>query len=417
VITVSIKTTVHRLPGPATADPGPAALAATAAAELSEQDPELYRLLADDLRARTTTLDLVAATSIAPPSVLGCAGSALSDIIADGYPDARLHAGCTVVDEVERLAVERAKVVFHASDANVQPYSGSAANLAVYFGLLEPGDPILGLDVDSGGHPTHGALTSVIGRYFTPVSYGLDTAGRIDYDRVRDLAHRFHPKIVVCGGPAYPRIPDFATFRQIADEVGAFLLADISAVAGLVAAGEHPNPIDHAHVTTASTRAQLCGPRGGLILLGADADSPVPGTHTTLRRQLRRAVYPHRTDHPRPGHDRRDSPRTVLCVHSGVPPTGHVDHHQRPCHGGPPGGAGPRHPDRRHRQPPGIAERHVVRHDGIRRRAGPGVVRNPGQPHQNPVGRQATPDSQRHPTRHRRPCPARPGVTRRTPLC
>jgi len=283
---------VRRLPGPAPADPGPAALAATAAAELSEQDPELYRLLADDLRARTATLDLVAATSLAPPSVLACAGSALSDVTAEGYPGARLHAGCAVVDQIERLAVARATAVFRAEYANVQPSSGSAANLSVYFGLLEPGDTILGLDVDCGGHPTHGALTSVTGRYFTPVSYGLNAAGRIDYARVHALAERFRPKLIVCGGPAYPRVPDFAAFRRIADEVGAFLLADISAVAGLVAAGAHPSPIDHAHVTTASTRAQLCGPRGGLILLGADADSPVPGTHTTLRRQLRRAVYP-----------------------------------------------------------------------------------------------------------------------------
>jgi glycine hydroxymethyltransferase len=282
-------------------DAAPSVLAEHAVRSLYEEDPELYRLLAEDLHAQSSSLAMVASTTLAPPSVLACAGSALSNITAEGYPGRRFHAGCGVLDDVERIAVERAKQAFGAEYANVQPHSGSAANLAVYFGLLAPGDTILGLGLDNGGHLTHGSPVSVTGKYFTAVEYGLDGAGRIDYGRVAELAHRHQPKILVCGASAYPRELDFARFREIADEVGAILLADISHIAGLVATGEHVSPIDHAHITTTSTYKQLCGPRGGLILMGRDADAHVPGTKRTFRANLQRSVFPLAQGTPNPG--------------------------------------------------------------------------------------------------------------------
>ncbi|MCE7002309.1 serine hydroxymethyltransferase [Kibdelosporangium philippinense] len=287
----------HRAP----VDRGPAGLAARAIAELADEDPLLYSLLADDLRAQSGTLAMVASSSLAPASVLAAAGAALSNVTAEGYPGARFHAGCGVLDEIERLAIERAKIAFDAKYANVQAHSGSSANLAVYFGLLKPGDTILGMDLDCGGHLTHGSPASITGKYFTSVSYGLDGTGRIDYQQVAELAEEHRPKVIVCGASAYPRTPDFKRFREIADSVGAYLIADISHVAGLVVAGEHPSPIDFAHITTTSTYKQLCGPRGGLILMGADADAPGPGGRGTLRKLLQRSVFPVGQGTPNPG--------------------------------------------------------------------------------------------------------------------
>lgn len=274
-------------------DPGPAVLSERAIQSLSVVDPQLYQLLADDLHTQAQSVDMVASTSLAPPSVLACVGSALSNINAEGYPGQRFHAGCRVADDIERLAVQRAMDAFGAAYANVQPHSGSAANLSVYFGLLDPGDTILGLDSDCGGYRTYGAPGSFTGKYLQAVSYGLDGTGHIDYPRLRLLAHRFHPKLIECGASAYPRTPDFARLRSIADEVGAYLLVDISHVAGLVVAGAHPSPINLAHVTTTSTSEQLCGPRGGLILAGRDADIPGPDGHSSLRRVLHSSVSPY----------------------------------------------------------------------------------------------------------------------------
>ncbi|WP_216858563.1 serine hydroxymethyltransferase [Actinomadura verrucosospora] len=276
-------------------------MATAAAAELAAADPQLYRLLAADLRAQNGTLALVASTSVAPPSVLACAGAALSNITAEGYPGARFHAGCGVLDRIEELAVERATALFGARYANVQPHSGSAANLCVYFGLLQPGDTILGMDLDAGGHLTHGSRASVTGRYFRPVAYGLDADGLIDHAEVAALAREHRPRIIVAGASAYPRTVDFGRFREIADEVGAYLLADISHIAGLVAAGLHPSPVDHAHFTTTSTYKQLCGPRGGLILMGRDADAPAPGGRGTLSGLMQRSVFPLGQGTPNPG--------------------------------------------------------------------------------------------------------------------
>ncbi|WP_283138055.1 serine hydroxymethyltransferase [Rhizohabitans arisaemae] len=260
--------------------------------ELSAEDPDLFLLLEREMSRQRSTLAMVAACSTAPPSVLACAGSALANVTTEGYPGGRFHAGCDVVDAVERLAVTRAREAFGASYANVQPHSGSSANLAVLFSLLRPGDTVLGMDLDAGGHLTHGSPASVVGRYFTAVGYGVGPDGHVNLHEVAELARRHRPKMIICGASSYPRVVDFAGFRRIADEVGCWLMADISHVAGLVVAGEHPSPVPHAHVTTTSTYKQLYGPRGGLILSGPDADRPGPGTNATLAGTLQRAVFP-----------------------------------------------------------------------------------------------------------------------------
>jgi glycine hydroxymethyltransferase len=259
---------------------------------LRDGDPALYELIVREHRRQAETLTMVAASSLADPAVLACQGSALLNTTTEGYPGARFHAGCAVVDEVERLAVERARHAFGARYANVQPHSGTSANQVVMFSLLRPGDTVLGMDLDAGGHLSHGARASVSGVYFHAASYGMDAGGRIDLDQVRRLALEHRPRLIVAGASAYPRAIDFAAFRRVADEVGAWLLADISHVAGLVAAGEHPSPIDHAHFTTTSTYKQLCGPRGGLVLMGRDHDAPAPDGRGTLSDLVQRAVFP-----------------------------------------------------------------------------------------------------------------------------
>lgn len=260
-------------------------------AALYADDPELAKLLDAEVRAQRNTLALVAHASLAHPSVLAAAGSVLSNVTAEGYPGRRYHPGAEHFDEIERLAVARAMEAFDASHANVQPHSCSTANQVVLFSLLEPGDTLLGLDLDAGGHLTHGATESISGRAFRAVRYGVDATGLIDYDEVARLARRHRPKLIVAGASAYPRLLDYPRFRAIADEVGAWLLADISHIAGLVAAKVVPSPIDVAHVTTTSTYKQLGGPRGGLILLGRDADART-ADGTPLRRLLDRGVFP-----------------------------------------------------------------------------------------------------------------------------
>jgi len=267
--------------------------AVRAADLLEHDDPVLAALLDRELDRQRDTLMMVAASSVAHPSVLACAGSVLTNLTTEGYPGARYHAGCEIADDIERLAVDRACAAFGARYANVQPHSGSAANLSVITALLQPGDTLLGMDLASGGHLTHGSAASLTGRYAKCVSYGVDDSGRIDFGEVAALARRHRPKLIVCGASAYPRVVDFARFRAIANEVGAYLLADISHIAGLVAAGLHPSPVDHAHITTTSTYKQLYGPRGGLILMGADADAGSPDGRSTLRALMERAVFPH----------------------------------------------------------------------------------------------------------------------------
>lgn len=260
---------------------------------LAVDDPMLFDLMVREHQRQIQCLSMVASSGAADPSVLVCEGLALGNVTTEGYPGRRYHGGCEVVDLIENLAIERAKKVFGARYANVQPHSGSSANQVVMFGLLAPGDCILGLDLDSGGHLTHGSRANVSGHYFRAVSYGLDDEGLIDYDQVRERALAHRPRLIICGTSAYPRIIDFARFRAIADEVGALLLADISHIAGLVAAGCHPSPVDHAHFTTTSTYKQLFGPRGGLILCGRDADTPVPGTSRTCAEFVQRSLFPY----------------------------------------------------------------------------------------------------------------------------
>lgn len=259
---------------------------------LREGDPALYDLLVREHRRQGETLSLIAAAGVADLSVLACQSSLASNVTTEGYPGDRFHAGCEVVDEIERLAVARAKSLFGASYANVQPHSGTSANQAVLLSLLQPGDTLLGMGLDSGGHLTHGSRASITGRYFKAYGYGLDDSGFLDYEQARELAIRHRPRLIICGASAYPRTLDFERFRRIADESGAFLLADISHVAGLVAAGEHPSPIDHAHFTTTSTYKQLGGPRGGLILMGKEAQDLAPNGRQTLSELLQSAVFP-----------------------------------------------------------------------------------------------------------------------------
>lgn len=258
---------------------------------LKRDDPKLYGLLEEEYQRQTETLALVASCCPTDPSVLACEGSFASNVTAEGYPGARYHAGCTLVDRFEALAIERAKRAFKARYANVQPHSATTANQTVMTKLLRPGDTILGMELDAGGHLTHGARVSISGQYFRAVGYGLTPDGRIDYAQVEELARRHRPKLIICGTTAYPRRIDFERFRAIADEVGAYLLADISHLSALVIAGEHPSPIDAAHVTTTCTHKQLYGPRGGLILLGKDGDTPGPNG-APLHKLIETGVFP-----------------------------------------------------------------------------------------------------------------------------
>ena len=258
---------------------------------LYHDDPVLAGMLDREFQRQSEVLTLVAASSIVDPSVLACLGSVASNVTAEGYPGARFHAGCAVIDEIESLAIERAKAAFGARYANVQSHSATTANEIVMFSLLNPGDTLLGMELSSGGHLTHGAKVSISGKAFNAVGYGLTAEGAIDYGQVRDLARAARPKLIICGTTAFPRTIDFAVFRDIADEVGAYLLADITHIAGLVAAGEHPSPIDHAHITTTCTHKQVYGPRGGLILIGRDADALGPDGRT-LAELMQKGVFP-----------------------------------------------------------------------------------------------------------------------------
>ncbi len=259
---------------------------------LTRNDPDLGALLDAEAAYQTASLSMVASASMAPPSVLCANGTVLSNLTAEGYPGARYHPGAVHFDAIETLAVERAKRVFGAQYANVQPHSCSSANLAVMGALLPRGGRILALDLDSGGHLTHGASASVSGTYYDVAHYGVERDGSLDYGTILDRALAHRPHVIIAGASAYPRWIDFPRFRAVADRVGAYLLADISHIAGLVAAGLHPSPIDYAHITTTSTYKQLAGPRGGLILLGKDHRRTAPDGRTELWRLMQRAVFP-----------------------------------------------------------------------------------------------------------------------------
>ncbi|MFF6976218.1 serine hydroxymethyltransferase [Streptomyces sp. NPDC008343] len=249
---------------------------------LRRQDPQLADILLGELERQSTTLQLIAAENYTSPAVLAALGSPLANKYAEGYPGARYHGGCEMVDVAERLAVERAKALFGAEHANVQSHSGSSAVLAAYAALLRPGDTVLALGLPHGGHLTHGSPANFSGRWFDFVGYGVDAeTGLIDYDQVRTLARNHRPKAVVCGSIAYPRHIDYAVFRDIADEVGAYLIADAAHPMGLVAGGAAPNPVPYADVVCATTHKVLRGPRGGMLLCGSD-----------LAERIDRAVFP-----------------------------------------------------------------------------------------------------------------------------
>ncbi|MBQ1327622.1 MAG: serine hydroxymethyltransferase [Eubacterium sp.] len=235
-------------------------------AEIEKIDPEVAVAMTDELNRQNQNLELIASENIASKAVMAAMGSWLTNKYAEGYPGKRYYGGCQYVDVVEDLARERAKKLFGAEYANVQPHSGAQANLSVFFAMMEPGDTFMGMNLDNGGHLTHGSPVNISGKYFNCVPYGVDENGFIDYDDVRKKAIECKPKLIIAGASAYARKIDFKKFREIADEVGAYLMVDMAHIAGLVAAGEHMSPIPYAHVTTTTTHKTLRGPRGGLIL-------------------------------------------------------------------------------------------------------------------------------------------------------
>ena len=234
---------------------------------LEASDPELFVSVSNELRRQNNSLELIASENFVSRAVLEATGSVLTNKYAEGYPGRRYYGGCEFVDEVERLAISRAKELFGADHANVQVHSGTQANMAVYFAMLEPGDTLMGMDLASGGHLTHGHRLSYSGRDFDVVAYGVDRdTETIDFEEVERLASEHKPKLMICGASAYSRIIDFASFRQIADQTGALLMADIAHIAGLVATGLHPSPIPYCDFVTTTTHKTLRGPRGGLVL-------------------------------------------------------------------------------------------------------------------------------------------------------
>ena len=247
-------------------------------------DPEVYAAMGRELQRQRDHIELIASENFVSRAVMEAMGSHLTNKYAEGYPGKRYYGGCQYVDEVETLAIERAKQLFGAEHANVQPHSGSQANMAVYLALLQPGDTILGMDLTHGGHLTHGSKASISGKYFNATFYGVNRETEtIDYDALLEKAHEVRPKIIIAGASAYPRFIDFKRMREIADEVGAYLMVDMAHIAGLVAAGVHPSPVPYADVVTTTTHKTLRGPRGALILckeeLAKKIDSAVfPGT-------------------------------------------------------------------------------------------------------------------------------------------
>jgi glycine hydroxymethyltransferase len=242
---------------------------------LWQSDPDVARILASEARRQRDGLELIASENYTSRAVLEVQGSILTNKYAEGYPGNRYYGGCEYVDMVENLARDRAKQLFGAVYANVQPHSGTQANMAVYFTFLKPGDKVLGMDLSHGGHLTHGSPVNFSGQLYNFVAYGVDPKTEmIDYEKVGDIAERERPKMITVGASAYSRAIDFARFRQIADAVGAFLFADIAHPAGLIAKGLLPSPLPHAHVVTTTTHKTLRGPRGGLVLLGTDFENP-----------------------------------------------------------------------------------------------------------------------------------------------
>lgn len=234
--------------------------------EIVKTDPEIANAIKDEMNRQNSHIELIASENWVSKAVMAAMGSPLTNKYAEGYPGKRYYGGCQCVDVVEDLARERAKKLFGCEYVNVQPHSGAQANMAVMFAMLEPGDKIMGMNLDHGGHLTHGSPVNLSGKYFDVAHYGVDENGFIDYDEVLRIAKEHKPKLIVAGASAYARTIDFKRFREIADEVGAYLMVDIAHIAGLVATGLHPSPIPYAHVTTTTTHKTLRGPRGGMIM-------------------------------------------------------------------------------------------------------------------------------------------------------
>ncbi|MGB2759764.1 MAG: serine hydroxymethyltransferase [Maribacter stanieri] len=240
-----------------------------------QRDTTIFNLIEEEKQRQINGIELIASENFTSPQVMEAQGSVLTNKYAEGYPGKRYYGGCEVVDKVEQLAIDRAKELFGAAYANVQPHSGSQANAAVYHACLQPGDKILGFDLSHGGHLTHGSPVNFSGRLYNPVFYGVDKeTGRLDYDKIQEIATKEQPKLIIAGASAYSRDMDFERFRKIADSVNAILLADISHPAGLIAKGLLNNPIPHCHIVTTTTHKTLRGPRGGLILMGEDFENP-----------------------------------------------------------------------------------------------------------------------------------------------
>ena len=263
-----------------------------------QKDTAIFDLIQEEENRQRNGIELIASENFTSPAVMEATGSVLTNKYAEGYPGKRYYGGCEVVDKVEQLAIDRAKELFGAAYANVQPHSGSQANTAVFHAFIQPGDKILGFDLSHGGHLTHGSPVNFSGRLYEAHFYGVqEETGRLDYDNIRAIAKEVQPKMIIAGASAYSRDIDFAQFRAIADEVGAFLLADISHPSGLIATGLLSNPIPHCHVVTTTTHKTLRGPRGGLILMGEDFDNPFGitlknGTVRKMSHLLDMAVFP-----------------------------------------------------------------------------------------------------------------------------
>ncbi len=265
---------------------------------LEKVDNEIYKIIIEEEQRQHTKLEMIASENFASRAILEATGSVLTNKYAEGYPGKRYYGGCEVVDKAEVLAIERAKALFNAEYANVQPHSGSSANFSVFLAFLNPGDTLLGMDLAHGGHLTHGSQVSVSGKYFNALSYGVSSdTFLIDYDQVRDMARKHRPKMIIAGTSSYPRVIDFERFAQIAEEVSALLLVDMAHISGLVAAGCHPSPIAYAHVVTTTTHKTLRGPRGGLILVGKNRENPLgiknaKGNIRTMGPMLNSSVMP-----------------------------------------------------------------------------------------------------------------------------
>lgn len=249
---------------------------------LKSVDPVIYDLSVKELHRQCDHLEMIASENFTYPAVMEAMGSVFTNKYAEGYPHKRYYGGCEFADAIEEIAIERVCKLFGCAYANVQPNSGSQANQGVYQALLNPFDKILGMDLSHGGHLTHGAKVSSSGKTYSSFFYGVELDGRINYEKVREIAHIVKPKMIVCGASAYPRELDFAKFREIADEVGAYLFADIAHIAGLVAGGEHPSPFPHCHVVTSTTHKTLRGPRGGIILTNDEE----------LAKKINSAIFP-----------------------------------------------------------------------------------------------------------------------------